>query len=98
MDLRRRQAMGIEVEAEPLLVEQVPQTGVDPARSTQFDRELQRLVQVVEALPPRCRDVFMLCRVEGLNHAEVAERLNISKSTVVSQMVKAMQRIEKAME
>lgn len=98
MDLRRRQALGIEVQADQELLEQIPQQGIDPARSVLCDAELQRLVQIVSDLPPRCRDVFLLCRVEGLNHAEVAERLNISKSTVVSQMVKALQRIEKEME
>jgi len=97
-DIRRRQAMGIEVQAEQEIVEQVPAHGIDPARSAQFNNELQRLVQVVAHLPPRCRHIFILCRVEGLNHQEIAEQLNISKSTVVSQMVKAMQRIEQAME
>ena len=96
-DWRRRQAMGIEVQAEPAIVDQVVEQGIDPANSAQYNHELQRLVQVVAELSPRCREIFILCRVEGLSHQQIAERLNISKSTVVSQMVKAMQRIENAM-
>ncbi|WP_409262215.1 RNA polymerase sigma factor [Pseudomonas putida] len=97
MDLRRREALGIEVQADPALVELIPDFRIDPARRAEAARDLQNLVEIIEQLPLRCREVFILCRVEGLDHQQVAERLGISKSTVVSQMVKAMQRIEKAM-
>lgn len=97
MDIRRREALGIEVQAEPAMVECVPDARLDPARNAELNRELQQVMQVIAELPPRCREVFILCRIEGLDHQQIAERLGISKSTVVSQMVKAMQRIEKAM-
>ncbi|MEG1039295.1 MAG: RNA polymerase sigma factor [Pseudomonas sp.] len=98
LDIRRRQALGIEVQADPEIVEQVPAHSIDPLHSVQLSKQLQRLVTVVENLPPRCREVFILCRLEGLDHQQVAERLNISKSTVVSQMVKALKCIEQAMQ
>ncbi|WP_437879886.1 RNA polymerase sigma factor [Pseudomonas sp. LRF_L74] len=96
-DHQRHHGMGIEVQADDEVVQQVPAQGVDPARSVQSHDELQRLLQVVDGLPPRCREIFMLCRVEGLSHAEIAERLGIAKSTVVSQMVKALSRLEQVM-
>lgn len=96
-DHQRHHGMGIEVQADDELIEQVPAPGVDPARSVQFHDELQRLLQTVDELPPRCREVFILCRVEGFSHGEIAERLGISKSTVVSQMVKALARLEQVM-
>lgn len=98
MDLRRREAMGIEVQADPFTVEQVIDARLDPAQAAQLNSDLHQLVQVIADLPPRCREVFVLCRVEGLDHQQIAERLGISKSTVVSQMVKAMQRIEQAVQ
>ncbi|WP_050577338.1 RNA polymerase sigma factor [Pseudomonas cremoricolorata] len=97
MDLYRRQSLGIELQLDPLAVEQIADARIDPAHNLEQRRELERLVQVLDELPPRCREVFILCRVEGLDHQQIAERLNISKSTVVSQMVKAMQRLERAM-
>lgn len=97
MDILRREALGIEVRADPGLVELVPDAKLDPARQAELSRELQQVMQVIAELPPRCREVFILCRIDGLGHQEVSERLGISKSTVVSQMVKAMQRIERAM-
>ena len=45
----------------------------------------QRLLQVlktVETLRPQCRRAFRLHKLKGLSHAEVAERLGISRSAV----------------
>jgi RNA polymerase sigma factor (sigma-70 family) len=53
---------------------------------------------VIDGLSPRCREVFRLCRFESLSHAEIAERLGISRSTVVSHMVNALTAIERAMD
>jgi RNA polymerase sigma-70 factor (ECF subfamily) len=44
----------------------------------------------VRELPPRCREVFELSRVDGLRYAEIAEALDISQKTVEAQMGKAL--------
>jgi RNA polymerase sigma-70 factor (ECF subfamily) len=41
-------------------------------------------------LPPRCREVVTLRRIDGLSTREVAERLNIATNTVDQQMVHGM--------
>ncbi len=97
-DYQRHHNMGIEVQTDHEALAQIPTQTTDPARNVQSRDELEHLLKIVDDLPPRCREVFLLCRVEGLSHAEVAERLGISKSTVVSQMVKALARLEQAME
>lgn len=43
---------------------------------------LERLAKAVETLPPKCRSVFVLRKVNGLSQAEIAERLNISRNMV----------------
>lgn len=96
-DHQRHQNMGIEIPGDEQTLEQVPSMTCDPARSIEAHSELQHLLAIVDSLPPRCREVFMLCRVQGLSHAEVAERLGISKSTVVGQMVKAIARLEEGL-
>jgi RNA polymerase sigma factor (sigma-70 family) len=63
-----------------------------------YRSEFARLLEVIDGLSPRCREVFMLCRFEGFSHAEIAERLRISRSTVVSHMVNALTAIERAMD
>jgi RNA polymerase sigma-70 factor (ECF subfamily) len=54
-------------------------------------KELAAAVEeVVRQLPPRCREVFELSRVDGLRYAEIAETLGISMKTVEAQMGKAL--------
>jgi RNA polymerase sigma factor (sigma-70 family) len=44
--------------------------------------ELRRTIEAVSRLPPRCREVVRLRKVEGLSTREVAERMGVSLSTV----------------
>lgn len=52
--------------------------------------ELRRLQKVVERMPPRPRQVFLLRRLEGLRVEQVADRLSLSVSTVEKHFTKAM--------
>lgn len=45
-------------------------------------QRLDLLMQAIEQLPPRCREVFVLRRFDDLSQAEIAERLGISRSMV----------------
>ena len=49
-----------------------------PERQAIARQELTRLAAAVDALPPRCREVFLLVRIDGLANGEVAARLGIS--------------------
>lgn len=56
--------------------------------------ELGQLIRnAVENLPPRCREIFLLSRVEGLRHSEIAQRLNLSENTVSVQLGIALKRL-----
>jgi len=53
--------------------------------------ELGELIEkAVEDLAPRCREIFWMSRYENLKIAEIAEKLNISKRTVETQISKAL--------
>lgn len=56
-------------------------------------QELRRLRQSIDRLPPRCREVFVLARIEGLTYAQIGDRLQISPKTVFSHMVTALERL-----
>lgn len=70
----------------------------DPHNLLVTSELLQRMQQVVNALPPRCRMIFKLVREDGLKHREVAEVLNISIHTVDAQMAIAIKKICEALQ
>ncbi|WP_417443152.1 RNA polymerase sigma factor [Joostella sp.] len=43
----------------------------------------------IEKLPPKCKNIFMLSKVDGLTNIEIAEYLDISIKTVEAQITKA---------
>lgn len=51
---------------------------------------LHAFLQALEALPPRCRAVFLLQRYEGMSYSAVAQHLGISVSAVEKHMMKAL--------
>lgn len=49
--------------------------------------------KAIEKLPEKCRIIFLLQRQEGLTYKEISEVLNISLSTVETQMGRALKKI-----
>ncbi|AMJ56010.1 MULTISPECIES: sigma-70 family RNA polymerase sigma factor [Stenotrophomonas] len=55
------------------------------------DRErLRNFLKVLDDLPPRCQQVFLLHRYEGLTYRAIASQLGISVSAVEKQMMRAL--------
>lgn len=52
--------------------------------------ELRRVARALDALPDRCREAMLLRRIDGLPPTEVAERMNISVSTVEKHLTKGL--------
>jgi RNA polymerase sigma-70 factor, Bacteroides expansion family 1 len=48
------------------------------------------VLEAMQELPPRCREVFELSRVQGLRYSEIAELLGVSVKAVEAQMGKAL--------
>lgn len=51
------------------------------------------LSEAIDSLPPKCREVFLSSRVDGLKYREISERYNISVNTVENQMSIALKKI-----
>jgi RNA polymerase sigma factor (sigma-70 family) len=56
--------------------------------------EVRLFVAAIGSLPARCREIFILCQIEGLSQREVAERLGLSENTVAVQSARGLQRCE----
>ena len=59
-------------------------------------QDLDVILAAVDELPPKCREVFLMQRNEGLAYAEIAKRLGISESMVQKHMSKALARLHDA--
>lgn len=56
-----------------------------------IEKELEERIRgAVESLPRECRQVFELCRFDGLSYLEAADRLSISVNTVKYHLKKAV--------
>lgn len=61
-----------------------------------LDEDLKGVIQhAIGKLPDRCREIFVLSKVEGLSNKQIAEQLSISIKTVEAQMTIAFMRLRK---
>ncbi len=63
--------------------------------SEEADADLE---SAIGELPEQCREIFMMCRSDDLSYKEISNLLKVSKSTVKTQMSRAMNRLMKQME
>jgi RNA polymerase sigma-70 factor (ECF subfamily) len=66
---------------------------VSPERWAGTRQALKRMMEALDRLPDRCREVVWLRRVEELSQKEVALRLEISEKTVEKHLAKGMRLI-----
>lgn len=62
----------------------------DAERQLADRQRLGLMLEAVDNLPPRCREVFVLRRFEDLSQDAIAERLGISRSMVDKHLRQAM--------
>ncbi|XAH25253.1 RNA polymerase sigma factor [Xylophilus sp. GW821-FHT01B05] len=55
-----------------------------------LQQRLTAVQRAIEGLPPRCREVFWLCRIEGHTQPEIATRLGISLNMVERHLMRAL--------
>ncbi|TCQ97940.1 RNA polymerase sigma-70 factor (ECF subfamily) [Neorhizobium sp. JUb45] len=55
-----------------------------------YRQRLERLKQIVAALPARQREVFLMHKFDGLTHSEIAAKLGITRSAVEKLMIRAL--------
>jgi RNA polymerase sigma-70 factor (ECF subfamily) len=53
----------------------------------------QVITRAIDSLPPKCREIFILNKIDGKKYREIAEELHISVSTVENQMSIALRKL-----
>ncbi|MEJ5862606.1 sigma-70 family RNA polymerase sigma factor [Pseudomonas farsensis] len=86
-------------QAEPLEAIENDERWQTPALSqaVQHDQRLALIQQALDELPATCRDCFVLRKLDGLSHSQIAERLGISRSLVEKHIVNAMKHCRQRM-
>ena len=72
----------------------LPEQLLSPAASAEdalhAKQALSSLDKALDTLSPRCRDIFLMRRVEGLSNAEIAKRCGISVNSVEKHIARAL--------
>lgn len=55
-----------------------------------MQQRLEALQRILECLPPRCREVFWLARIEGYTQPRIAAQLGISVNMVERHLMRAL--------
>lgn len=63
---------------------------LSPERVFDSRQSLTNVIAVLEGLDERTRDAFILHRLEGMKHAQIAELLGVSVSSVEKYIIKAL--------
>ncbi|GGH06473.1 RNA polymerase sigma-70 factor [Sphingobacterium alkalisoli] len=53
----------------------------------------RRLMEGLEQLPPRCKEIFVMSRFEYLSYKEIAQKLQLSEKTVENQIAIALKKL-----
>lgn len=67
-----------------------------PEKIIKAREQLKLVSRLIDAMPEKRRRAFILHRIEGLNVAETARRLGISRTAAVKRIAKAVAEIETA--
>jgi RNA polymerase sigma-70 factor (ECF subfamily) len=66
----------------------------DPALSVEAtvisQQELELLIQALQELPPKCRDVFIMLRLKHYSYAQVEQELGISSTMILKYLNRAL--------
>lgn len=70
---------------------------ISPERRMHARQELRLLAQAFDCLPPKCREVVWMRRVDELSQKDVAARLGISQKTVEKHVMRGMELLADAL-
>jgi RNA polymerase sigma-70 factor (ECF subfamily) len=64
--------------------------GASAERQAADREELGRITQAIAGLPEKCREAFLLRKLDGLSQRQVAEQMGVSENTIEKHVGKAL--------
>ncbi|CAM3704089.1 ECF family RNA polymerase sigma factor [Pseudomonas reidholzensis] len=87
-----------ECQLDDSVVVEVPTSAPGPDVQVQSQQQLQQFQRVLGSLPLRQQQILVLHRLQGLSQGEIAERLQVSLSTVEKDLRNALNACAKAID
>ncbi len=56
---------------------------------------IEKIHNAINQLPPKCREIFKMSKMNGLSYAEIADHLKISPKTVENQIIRGLKILRK---
>jgi RNA polymerase sigma factor (sigma-70 family) len=69
----------------------------DAAALATRQQEIDLLVVAIDALPARCREIFILRKLRGVSQKNIAARLGLSEQTVQVQAARGLRRVTESL-
>ncbi|WP_321905577.1 RNA polymerase sigma factor [Paraburkholderia tropica] len=63
---------------------------LSPERQHAGRQQIDLLSRVLDDLPPRCREAFVLCKLHGLSYEEAAEEMGVSITVIRKHLIRAL--------
>lgn len=89
IDRSRKRARAGQVLIESDFAEQVADQTASPEEQVELRERLDRAAAMLERMPRKCREVFLLQVIDGYTYAEIAGQLGISVVGVKKQLMRA---------
>lgn len=96
MDVSRRRRLETKLFVPEAAAPDAPSQEATAEQSLDADRRAKLLTGAIDALPPKCREVFVMRMHRELPQDEIARRLGISRNMVDRHLRIAIQRCRKA--
>ena len=92
VDQHRRAEVRAHQSLDDLLEDEQPPAPqyLQPEEACAFGQYARAICAAIEALPPRCREAFILNRFDGLSHQQVADAMGISRNMVAQHVVRGV--------
>lgn len=93
VDMQRKQRHTVSGEDIDAMLDEMADPGPGPAQQAQTRFDLNVVAELVERMPGRRRAIFVMVHWEDMTRQEVADRLEISRRTVETELQRAHERL-----